>query len=221
MADRQHRELRRIYDLLYAALGPQHWWPARTAEEIVIGAILTQNTAWTNVERAIGALRRARCLTLRRIHRLSIDELAELIRPSGTHRVKARRLKNLAAWVEARFGGRLGALFGLGLARARGELLGVNGVGPETADAILLYAGRLPTFVVDAYTHRICRRHFLSEPSAGYEQTKALFERAIPPDQGTYAEYHALLVGLGKRFCRKRAACDGCPLAPLRHDAEL
>lgn len=213
------RALLRIYDLLLAAFGPQHWWPARTRDETVIGAVLTQNTSWRNVERAIHALRRADCLTLERVDRISQDRLAELIRPAGTYRVKARRLKHLARWLQTRFGGDLDALFALGPSVGRGELLAVRGVGPETADAILLYAGKLPTFVVSAYTQRILRRHLLIGPSGDYERTKALFERTLPPDGQLFGEYHALLVELGKRHCRKRAQCGSCPLAALDHDA--
>ena len=213
------RTLLRIYDLLLAAFGPQHWWPARTRDETVIGAILTQNTAWGNVERAIEALRRADCLTLDRIDRTPVRRLAGMIRPSGTYRIKARRLKDLARWLQTRFGGDLGALFALGPSAGRRELPGVRGVGPETADAILLYAGKLPTFVVDAYTQRVLRRHLLIGPDGGYERTKALFERTLPPDERLFGEYHALLVELGKRHCRKRARCEGCPLAALDHDA--
>lgn len=221
MAQPAEKELMRIYELLLAAFGPQHWWPARTRQEVVIGAILTQNTAWKNVERAVSALRRANCLTLRRIHRTPLDRLAELIRSSGTHRVKARRLKSLAAWLQSRFNGRLEGLFALGLEGARRELLGVNGIGPETADAILLYAGKLPTFVVDAYTRRVLRRHLLLGGQSDYQRAKALFERTMPPDEPIYGEYHALLVELGKRYCRKRALCEGCPLESLSHDAGL
>ncbi|MHC4065789.1 MAG: endonuclease III domain-containing protein [Planctomycetota bacterium] len=221
MAGPARNEVMHIYELLLEAFGPQHWWPARTRQEIVIGAILTQNTAWSNVERAIAALRRADCLSLQRIHETPLARLAELVRSSGTHRVKARRLKALAEWLHSRFGGSLNALFALGTEQARRELLIVKGVGPETADAILLYAGNLPIFVVDAYTHRILRRHFLLDWPDDYERTRALLERAIPPHEGVYGEYHALLVELGKRCCRKRAQCGGCPLESLSHDANL
>ena len=221
MAQSAQKELLRIYELLLAAFGPQTWWPARTRQEVVIGAILTQNTAWKNVERAISALRRANCLTLQRIHRTSLHDLAELIRSSGTHRVKARRLKSLTAWLQSRFDGRLERLFALGLEEARRGLVGVNGIGPETADAILLYAGKLPTFVVDAYTRRVLRRHLLLGGQSDYQQAKALFERTIPPEELIYGEYHALLVELGKRYCRRRAFCEGCPLESLSHDASL
>jgi len=210
-----------MYDLLLGAFGPQHWWPSRTRDETVIGAVLTQNTAWTNVERAIEALRRANRLALAGIDATPEDRLAELIRPAGTYRVKARRLKSLAGWLGSRFGGDLDALFATGLAAARRELLGVSGIGPETADAILLYAGKLPTFVVDAYTQRILRRHLLSGADSDYERSKALFEGALSPDGALYGEYHALLVELGKRHCRKNAQCERCPLAGLDHDADL
>lgn len=211
----------RIYERLFEAFGPQHWWPGRTREEMIIGAILAQNTAWANVERAIHRLRRARCLSLAAIDRTSSTRLSMLIRSSGTHRVKAERLKELAAWLRTRFDGDLDALFAAGIEHARPELLSVKGVGPETADAILLYAGELPTFVVDAYTQRIMRRHFFVPPDSSYEQTKAVFERVLPPDPQLFNEYHALLVELGKRHCRPRARCDGCPLVPWPHDAGL
>ncbi len=214
-------ELMGIYHRLFAAFGPQHWWPARTRDEMIIGAILTQNTAWNNVARAIGRLRQARCLTLAKIDRTPVRRLADLVRPSGTYRVKAERLKALAGWLAADFGGDWDALFSLGLDQARRKLLTVPGVGPETADAILLYAGGLPTFVVDAYTRRILRRHLLVPPPGTHEHTKQLFERALPLDARLFNEYHALLVELAKRHCRRRARCEGCPLASLRHDAEL
>ncbi len=221
--DRSSRPIvRQMYDLLYAALGPQHWWPADTREEVIIGAILTQNTSWKNVERAIGSLRQADCLTLRRINSIAADRLAELIRSSGTHRVKADRLKNLTRWLQSRFDGDLDALFALERRAARRELLSVTGIGPETADAILLYAGGVPTFVVDAYTNRILRRHYIISPDGSdYGATQAIFERTLPPDDRLYGEYHALLVETGKRFCRKRAECERCPLVALPHDPSI
>lgn len=209
-----------IYQPLFEAFGPQHWWPAETREEVIIGAILAQNTAWANVARAVERLGRADCLTLRAIHRTPLDRLARLVRPSGTYRIKAKRLKTLANWLQVNFDGHLDALFGMGTDRARKELLSVDGIGPETADAILLYAGRLPTFVVDAYTQRIMRRHFVVPPQSTYAQAKGVIERALPTNRQLYNEYHALLVELGKRYCRPRARCERCPLASLRHDPE-
>ena len=212
--------LEAIYQRLFEAFGPQHWWPAETREEVIIGAILAQNTAWANVARAVERLGRADCLTLRGIDRMPLDRLARLVRPSGTYRIKAERLKTFANWLQVNFDGDLDALFGMGTDRARKELLSIDGIGPETADAILLYAGRLPTFVVDAYTRRIMRRHFVVPPQSTYAQAKGVIERALPTNRQLYNEYHALLVELGKRYCRPRAQCEGCPLAPLKHDPE-
>ena len=212
--------LEAVYQRLFEAFGPQHWWPAETREEVIIGAILAQNTAWANVARAVEHLRRADCLTLRAIDRTPLDQLARLVRPSGTYRIKAERLKTFANWLQVNVDGDLDALFGMGTDRARKELLSVDGIGPETADAILLYAGRLPTFVVDAYTRRIMRRHFAVPPQSTYAQAKGVIERALPTNRQLYNEYHALLVELGKRYCRPRARCEGCPLASLRHDPE-
>ncbi len=208
-----------IHERLDMALGPQNWWPAQTRDEVVIGAILTQNTAWTNVERAIRRLKEAGCLTIAAIRHMSPAALAELIKPSGTYRVKAARLKTLASWLHEAHGGDWDEFFGLGLPRARQELLAVKGVGPETADAILLYAGGLATFVVDAYTQRILRRHFLTAPRASYEHTKELLEAALLQEAPPFNQLHALFVELGKRHCRTKARCDGCPLEDLPHDA--
>lgn len=212
------RVLSEFYDALYAAFGPQHWWPARTRDEMIIGAILTQNTAWTNVERAMARLKAARIESLAQIDRLDEAELAELIRPAGTFRVKARRLKAFAGWLGRCWGGELTRMFAAGLEVLRPELLAVPGIGPETADAILLYAGGLPTFVVDAYTRRVLRRHAILAATASYDETKALLERHLPADAGRFGEYHALLVELGKRFCRPRARCETCPLRAWPHD---
>ena len=225
----QHaRKLRGIYERLFTAFGPRHWWPADSPLEVVVGAILAQNTAWRNVERAIGELKRARSLSWRRLVAISEDELGELIRSAGTYRVKAGRLK---AFVEMLFDdhdGHLQRMLDGDLDDARRRLLAIRGIGPETADAILLYAGGRASFVVDAYTRRILRRHFLL-PGGGdagaksdtYESVRQMFQRAIPPDERVYNEYHALLVELGKRHCRTRAACTGCPLADLPHDESL
>jgi endonuclease-3 related protein len=215
------RKLRQIHERLAGAYGPQHWWPAKTATEVVVGAILTQNTAWGNVERAIARLREARCLTFTALRDIGEAELAELIRSSGTYRVKARRLK---AFVEALWrdhGGSLAGMLAGEVEEARRRLLAVKGVGAETADAILLYAGERASFVVDAYTMRILRRHFVIDGGADYESTRALFHRGLPEDAKLFNEYHALLVQVGKRHCRKRAACAGCPLEGLPHEAEL
>jgi endonuclease-3 related protein len=209
-----------MYNGMHAAFGPQHWWPGDTAIEIIVGAILTQNTAWSNVERAIEALKRADRLTLPALHKMTAEELAELIRPAGTFRVKARRLKAFTNWLQESYGGNLDEMLGAEASRLREQLLGVSGIGPETADAILLYAAGVPTFMVDAYTQRILRRHYVIERGTDYEATKAVFQRHLPADTAHYGEYHALLVATGKRCCRPKARCDQCPLRDLPHDPD-
>lgn len=204
-----------LYDRLYAEFGPQRWWPAKTPFEVVVGAVLTQNAAWRNVERAIANLRAARVLAPRALHRLPTTELAELIRPSGYYNLKAQRLKNLLDFLFARYGGSLKRMFASDLAVLRAELLAVNGIGPETADSILLYAGDLPTFVVDAYTQRVLKRHRWIDAAADYHEVKRHFESQLPADAALYNEFHALLVRIGNRHCRKTPDCTTCPLADL------
>lgn len=210
--------LRDIFDRLLAAYGPQHWWPAETPTEMIVGAILTQNTAWTNVERAIANLRQARALDWRALDALSEDALAALIRPSGTYRVKARRLKAFVETLWRTYGGSLDAMLDGPLPAARARLLRIPGIGPETADAILLYAGGRPAFVVDVYTRRLLRRHFLLDDRASYDQVQRFFHESLPPDAALFNEFHALIVEVGKKHCRAKAECAGCPLASLPHD---
>lgn len=210
-----------MYRLLVDALGPQNWWPADTPTEMVIGAILTQNTAWTNVVRAIANLRQADSLCFAAIHRANTGRLGDMIQPSGTYRVKAKRLKAIAAVVQDQHQGSLTALLSGHLGRVRTRLLAIHGIGPETADAILLYAGGRPTFVVDAYTKRVLRRHLLIHKTTGYDRVQAIFRDALTPDAAMFNEYHALLVELGKRFCRTKTDCADCPLAVLPHDETL
>lgn len=207
--------IQQAYHRLLKALGPQHWWPGETPFEVLVGAVLTQNTSWKNVEKALANLRQADLLDPRALAEVPLEELEELIRPAGYYRVKARRLRGLIALVVARYGGSLEAMFSTPLPTLREELLGINGIGPETADAILLYAGGLPTFVVDTYTHRICARHGWIGFDADYEQLKELFEQNLPDDPALFNEYHALLVSVGKNYCRKVPLCARCPLAEL------
>jgi endonuclease-3 related protein len=221
MKSRVERSLREIYDLLWSAYGPQHWWPARTETEVVVGAILTQNTAWSNVERAIANLRRERCLSWRALRSIPERRLAALIRSSGTYRIKAARLKAFVGYLWENHRGSLASLADGDVDVARDRLLGIRGIGPETADAILLYAVGRATFVVDAYTKRVLRRHLLTDPDADYETVRSLCHRALRPDVQLFNEYHALLVAVGKRHCRARACCEGCPLATMPHDAWL
>jgi len=208
--------LLKAYERLLAAFGPQHWWPGESPFEIMVGAVLVQNTAWRNVERAIENLRDAGLMEPRAMVAISTDELAELIRPAGYYQVKARRLRNLLQFLLEEYDGSLEAMFDTDLATLRERLLAIHGIGPETADAILLYAGGLPTFVVDTYTHRVLARHGWVGYEADYHEIKDFFESALPADAKLYNEYHALMVRAGKEYCRKTAPkCDTCPLAEL------
>jgi endonuclease-3 related protein len=206
--------LLRLYDRLLRRYGPQGWWPARSRAEVVVGAILVQNAAWRNAARAIARLRAARALDLGRLLALPPARLAALVRPSGTYRVKAARLRALARRVRARHGGRLDRLLALPLPALRAELRTVPGIGAETADAIALYAAGRPVFVVDAYTRRILGRHRLVPPDADYATLQAVFAENLPHDPALFNEFHALLVRVAKEHCRARPRCSGCPLRP-------
>jgi endonuclease-3 related protein len=208
----RRRRLLRLYDRLHRRYGPQHWWPARSRFEIVVGAILTQNAAWRNAERAIARLRAAGALDLRAVLALPPARIATLLRPSGTFRVKAQRLRAFARHVAVHHGARLARLLALPLPVLRAELRGVPGIGPETADAITLYAAGRPIFVVDAYTTRILARHRLVAPDADYAAVQTLLMSHLPHDPALFNEYHALLVRVGKEHCGARPRCEGCPL---------
>lgn len=174
-------QLRTYYGALYSAWGAQHWWPAATPFEVIVGAYLTQNTAWSNVERALANLRRARAISLQGIRAIRLSTLERLIRPSGYFRQKARRLKTFVAYVDQRHAGSLQRMFSEPTEKLREELLSLNGVGPETADSILLYAGNHPVFVVDAYTRRILDRHGILPEKASYDHIRELFQRSLTP----------------------------------------
>lgn len=205
-----------MYDAMLEALGPSHWWPGETPFEVAVGAILTQNTNWSNTARAIANLRAAGVLTPAALDALPDSRLAELIRPAGYFRLKAGRLKNFLRFLRKEAGLSMAALNGKSLATLRPKLLEVKGVGPETADSILLYALGQPTFVVDAYTRRILSRHGMVPEDAGYDEMRDLYLGALDPDPALYNEYHALLVRVGKDFCRPKAPrCATCPLAPF------
>mgnify|MGYP001558586999 CR=1 FL=1 len=207
--------LKDVYKRMLKAWGPQHWWPGETPFEVMVGAILTQNTAWTNVEKAIKNLKAAGVLDPRQLHELPLSTLAALIRPAGYYNVKAKRLKSYLAWFVERFDGSVERMFELPLSSLREELLGVKGIGPETADSILLYAGGLPSFVVDAYTYRILLRHGMIAEDATYDDIKELFETRLARDVKLWNEVHALLVHVGKDHCRSKPRCEGCPLDPI------
>jgi endonuclease-3 related protein len=179
MRNAQHDAIRADYETLFSAWGRQHWWPAQSRFEVMVGAYLTQNTSWTNVEKALGNLRRARRLTINGIRCTPQPELEQWIRPAGYFRQKAQRLKTFVSFLDTRYGGSLARMFARPTAELRDELLALNGVGPETADSILLYAGNHPVFVVDAYTRRILERHEIVSSVAGYEDIRRLFEEAL------------------------------------------
>ncbi len=213
--DREAAILRETYRRLFRAYGPQRWWPGESAFEVMVGAILTQNTNWRNVEKAIANLKANRLLDTRRLAAVEAGELARLLRPAGYFNVKADRLKNFVAFLDARYRGTPERMAGTGTARLREELLAVKGIGPETADSILLYAAGRPVFVVDAYTKRILGRHRLLDGNEDYDEVQRFFEERLEPDVRLFNEFHALLVKVGKERCRRAPACTGCPLQGL------
>ena len=206
------RRLRSLYQHLFRYFGPQRWWPARSRFEVIVGAILTQNTAWTNVEKAIGAMRAARLLHPRGIDDAPQERLAQIIRPAGYYNMKAERLKQFTRFLLTRYGGSVQRMFRGRRPGLREELLGISGIGEETADSILLYAGDRPIFVVDAYTRRVLERHGLIAAKTSYGEIQRLFMAHLPADPTLYNEYHALLVAVGKTYCRRVPYCDRCPL---------
>ncbi|NIP26335.1 MAG: endonuclease III domain-containing protein [Phycisphaerae bacterium] len=213
-------QLTEIYQLLFDSFGPQHWWPGQSQFEIITGAILTQNTSWANVEKAIVNLKSADYLTPEKLYHLEVSQLAEYIRPAGYYNIKTKRLKNFINWLFDNYDGQLANLETVDTGQLRAELLSINGIGFETADSILLYAFERLIFVVDAYTARIAFRHQLIEPDANYEQLRELFQSNLPEDTQLFNEYHALLVRIGKEFCKPKARCPGCPLEKLPHSLD-
>jgi endonuclease-3 related protein len=194
--------------------GPQNWWPGDTPFEIMVGAILTQNTNWQNVEKAIARLKAAGVLSLAAMSALPKEELAEYIRPAGYYNIKAGRLQNLFAMIEREWDNDLAYLLRQPAAVLREQLLSVNGVGPETADSMVLYAAEQPAFVVDAYTHRILSRHEIIPEEYDYFEIQELFMDNLDENVGLFNEYHALLVQVGKHFCKKsKPKCGACPLS--------
>lgn len=236
------------YTALLARYGPQNWWPARSRFEVIVGAYLTQNTNWSNVEKALLNLRRARRLSVTAMRSIPLDELESLVRPSGYFRQKARNLKTFIAFLDRHYSGALTRIFAAPTAKLRAELLELNGVGPETADSILLYAGNHPVFVVDAYTRRVLLRHGIIGEKTGYEEIRAMIEHAISSSGAEslvtnnaasdprhpvsrmsssartelaqhYNELHALIVRVGNHYCRSKPICEGCPLQSFLKNA--
>ncbi len=210
--------LMKIYKTLYRAYGPRHWWPGETPFEVMMGAILTQNTSWKNVEKAIGKLKENDVLNPEGIRQLPEPSLASLIRSSGYYRIKAKRLKAFVHFLFDEFDGDIQRMKRKPVMKLREKLLGVNGIGPETADSILLYGLQKPIFVIDAYTQRIFSRHGFVSEKTSYEEVQSLFMDHLPHDERLFNEYHALIVHLGKMVCKKGPECDRCPLKDVRRE---
>jgi endonuclease-3 related protein len=211
-------KLRTFYKKLYTHFGAQHWWPAKSRLEVMIGAILTQNTNWSNVEKAIENLKKHKLLKLSGLYGLHRNKLALLIRSAGYYNVKAKRLKEFLKFLHNTYQGNLKKMSGKDTLRLRKQLLSVNGIGPETADSILLYALNKPVFVVDAYTKRILSRHCLIKADYSYEEVQNLFMQNLKNEVKLFNEYHALLVKLGKDICLKsKPKCNICPLRNYKH----
>lgn len=205
-------KLLEVYGRLYAAYGPQHWWPGDSPFEVVVGAILTQSSAWVNVEKAIENLKAAGILSPEGLLKVGLDELARLIHPAGYYNAKARKLKAFLEMLFDRHGGDLDALFALPLPQLRQELLATHGIGQETADSIILYAAEKPSFVIDAYTRRVFPCLGLEPASDDYASWQAMFSEALPPDVQLFNEYHALIDRHAKTVCRKAPLCPQCCL---------
>jgi endonuclease-3 related protein len=205
--------LQTLYEHMLAQFGPQQWWPADSPFEVMVGAILTQNTNWKNVERAIGNIKDVGLMTLAALSDLPVGLLAEYIRPAGYYNIKAARLHNLFAYINEQHEANLEAFLSQSLPQLREQLLTIKGIGRETADSILLYAAGLPIFVVDAYTHRILTRHQVIDEDWDYDAIQELFMDNLACDASLFNEYHALIVQVGKQYCKKtKPDCAACPL---------
>lgn len=212
--EQRRREIvRAIYEALFEEAGPRGWWPGQGRDEIIIGAVLTQNTAWKNVERALGELKRAGLCSLARLATMEPEQIAPLIRASGYFNLKARRLKSVADFFAPDGRERFDELEAMETEELRGALLDVWGIGPETVDCILLYALDRISFVIDAYTLRVTERHGLTPPGTKYEEARRFFSERVEPNLALYNEYHALLVWVGHHYCKPRPLCEQCPLS--------
>ena len=212
-----------MYEAMVERFGHLDWWPTRPDSEdgpleIAVGAVLTQNTNWSNVEKALANLYRAGAMNVTTLHEMPHEQLAELIRPAGYYNVKTKRLKNLIAAVYDSYGDDLAGFLDRSIDTLQEELLAINGVGRETADSIILYAAGKTTFVVDTYTYRVLYRHLLIGPEDDYESVKELMESSLESSVELYNSYHALLVMVGKHYCKPKAKCAGCPLESFEHD---
>ena len=201
-----------LYTSLLSHFGSQHWWPAETPFEVIVGAILTQQVAWKNVEKAIENLKSGHVLDPCKISNLPLKKLEVYVKPTGFYRQKARRLKDICTYIFKEYNGSLKGLFNKGTSSLRAELLSLKGIGPETADSIILYAAEKPSFVIDTYTKRICKRLQLTD-DLDYEPLKRFFENSLPKNVEIYKEFHALIVELGKNYCKTKPVCKNCPLS--------
>lgn len=207
------QRLMKMYSLLLKHFGPQNWWPGETELEVMVGAVLTQNTNWKNVEKAIGNLKNKKLLSLGALHSMAVEVLAQEIRPAGYFNIKARRLKNLIDFIVDQYHGDLSQFLEGETRSLREGLLSVKGIGPETADSILLYAARRPIFVIDAYTYRILSRHgMVEEQGITYYELQDLFMDHLPEDTAFFNEFHALIVQTGKNYCKRKPLCNRCAL---------
>ncbi|RLB09222.1 MAG: endonuclease III domain-containing protein [Deltaproteobacteria bacterium] len=201
-------KLEDMYERMFSFFGPQNWWPADTALEVMIGAILAQNTNWKNVEKAISNLKEKELLDVLKLYEIPEQELSLLIRPAGYFKVKAKRIKNLISHIVKNYNSELSNFFSLDTSSLRQELLSIKGIGPETADSIILYAAKKPIFVVDAYTYRIMKRHQMIWDDITYDELQQLFMENLPSDESLFNEFHALIVETGKHFCKKKPLCN-------------
>jgi endonuclease-3 related protein len=204
--------LMEMFDLLLNFFGPQHWWPGETKLEIIVGAVLTQNTNWKNVEKVINNLKKKEILSLSALNSISQTELANEIKSAGYYNIKAKRLKNLISFIHYQYKSDLSLIAEEETDRLRESLLAVNGIGPETADSIILYAFNRPIFVIDAYTYRILRHHGIVDEEISYYDLQTLFMDNLAPDPFLFNEFHALIVKTGKEYCKKKPECSRCPL---------
>lgn len=211
-----NKKLDEIFRRMFAAFGPQHWWPGESPFEVMVGAVLTQNTNWGNVEQAIGRLKQGGILSPQAIYEIPLSLLSSYIQPAGYYNIKAGRLKNLVSFFVEEYEANTEKMFTEDTETLRQKLLAIKGVGPETADSILLYAGHKPAFVVDAYTQRVMSRHLLVVEDSDYEELRAFFMDRLPRDAALFNEFHALFVKLGKAYCKKKIPlCQDCPLNGL------
>ncbi len=220
MSTRQNRTSRvlyRVYETLYRAFGPQYWWPGETPLEVAIGAILTQNTNWSNVEKAIDNIKKNNALDVYKLNNMSEKEMAELIRPSGYFNIKTRRLKSFIKFLVQNFNGIIENMEKEKTNTLRESLLSIHGIGNETADSILLYAFNRPAFVIDVYTKRVLSRHNILSYKRSYEESQSLFHQNLKNDVKLFNEYHALFVKVGKLYCKREPVCNGKKPCPLRH----